>query len=172
MTEQHNNVHTPTHRLKAGGRLKNAIDRVSELERQLEKLKTRQQETEQDLQSLNAAAEQLRHLNAGNLDSADKAELEKKKAELAGVDAYETNLGSAETERENCELKFNDAQRKQDERLKGRDELRRESEQLQSEKETLTEQQDKLKATVLNRSMCSRSPHFLYSKSASGKLRQ
>ena len=146
MTEQHNNVHTPTHRLKAGGRLKNAIDRVAELERQLEKLKTRQQETEQNLQSLNAAAEQLRQLNAGNLDSADKAELEKKKAELAGVEAYETNLGSAETERENCELKFNDAQRKQDERLKGRDELRRESEQLQSEKETLTEQQDKLKA--------------------------
>ena len=90
MTVEHDNVHTPTHRPKADGRLKNAIDRVAELERQFEKLKTRQQETEQDLQSLNTAAEQLRHLDAGNPDSADKAEPSvRMKAELAVVDAYE-----------------------------------------------------------------------------------
>ena len=143
---EHDNVHTPTHRPKADGRLKNAIDRVAELERQFEKLKTRQQETEQDLQSLNTAAEQLRHLDAGNPDSADKAALGKNEAELAVVDAYEQKLRAAEIERDYRELQSNEAKHKAGARSAARESLRHNSERFESEKKTFAELQEENRA--------------------------
>ena len=146
LTEQHDKLHTATHRPKTGGDLKKAIDEADELKQTLKDVESRRDQAEQDLEGLNTTEDALRQLDAGNPDLADRTKLTQRENALQQVKDSAGDLTTAKTERENRKLQLDNARHKRNERSEARTALSDESADLEAERIELAERQKALEA--------------------------